>query len=430
MNRRDFLLGTTALPALAAAAEKAPAAAAPAANEWAAVREQFDLGTKYVHGGLFFLATNPRVVREAIEKHRKGLDDDPLSYTQQLEDTEEESRKAAAEYLEVKPEEICLTESTTMGLGLVYGCLKLEPGDEVLTTAHDHYSTAIALEHRVARDGITVKSVALYDSAAPEAASAAKMTEAIVKAVTPKTRLVAITWVHSCSGVKTPVRAIADALGKLNAGRDPSRRVLLSVDGVHGFAAEDTSMPKLGCDIFITGLHKWLFGPRGTGLLWMKSDVWPLMQPTIPTFSGDAYPMWMGVMPKAPLAPALLNTPGGFKAWEHRWAMPEAFRWHAGLGKARVAARIHALNRQFKEGLAKLKHVKLRTPLSDEVSCGIDTLEVAGLEPRDVVKKLHEKNVLATVTPYRAPRFARVSFGILNSPEDVEAVLKAIKGLA
>jgi len=226
------------------------------------------------------------------------------------------------------------------------------------------------------------------------------------------------------------VRLIADALAKLNASRGAGERVLLCVDGVHGFACEETSLPKLGCDVFITGTHKWLFGPRGTGFVWAKADVWPLLQPSIPSFSGDAYPMWMGVIPKAPLKPALTMTPGGFHSYEHRWALADAFKWHGALGKAKVAARIHALNRQFKEGVAKMTGVKLHTPMADEASAGIVTFEVAGFgDLREVVKKLGERKIVSSVTPYRLPRFSRVSFGILNSEADVEAVLKGVREL-
>lgn len=428
MNRRDFLLGSVVLPTVAAAAERA--AEKPAANEWAAVRQQFEMSFERVHTGHFFLSTHPRVVREAIERYRKALDVDPLTHLHEHHsELDEAVGNAAASYLEVKAEELAFTDSTTMGLGLVFGSLKLEPGAEVLATTHDHYSTLMALEYRAQRDGVVVKTIDLYNPAAPEAATAAKMTDAVVKAVGPKTRLVCITWVHSCSGVKTPVRAIADALARLNAGRAADQRVLLAVDGVHGFAAEDTSLPKLGCDIFITGTHKWLFGPRGTGLVWMKAELWPLMQPSIPSFAWQAYGTWMGVIPKAAIPGAIANTPGGFHSFEHRWALADALRWHAGLGKAKVHARVHALNRQFKEAVAKVKGVKLHTPLGDDLSSGINTFSVQGFSEDDVVKRLGEKNVVATVTPYRAPRFARVSFGILNTPEDVEAVVKAVRGL-
>jgi selenocysteine lyase/cysteine desulfurase len=427
MNRRDLLMSSLAVP-MAVKAAKALASSGEPPNEWEAVRSLFDVSKDRVHLSGFFLASHPKHVRAAIDRHRAGLDADPVGYWEQNhEKNDEQVRSTAAAYLDAKPDEIALTFSTTTGLGLVLNGLKLGAGQEILATTHDHYSSLTSLEHRAARDGTKFRTVPLYTD--PESATAQGMVDAIVKAVGPKTRLVHVTWVHSCSGVKVPVRGIADALAKLNLKRKPDDKVLLSVDGVHGFASEETSMPALGCDFFIAGTHKWLFGPRGTGFVWGKSDAWPLVQPIIPTFDGLAYPMWMGVVPKGPIPRAIEVTPGGFQPFEHRWAVAEAFKWHQGLGKAKVAARIHALNRQFKEGLAALPHVRLRTPMSDELSCGIDCFEVKGMTPQQVVEKLNDARITASVTPYRV-LYARASFGLLNCPAEVEKTLAVIRGLA
>ena len=92
-------------------------------------------------------------------------------------------------------------------------------------------------------------------------------------------------------------------------------------------------------------------------------------------------------------------SPGGFHSFEHRWALGEAFEFHLQIGKDKVAARIHELNRQCKTGLAAMKHVTLHTPIADEVSAGIITFDVAGMKPDDVVKRLHEKRIVASTTP-------------------------------
>ena len=68
----------------------------------------------------------------------------------------------------------------------------------------------------------------------------------------------------------------------------PRDQYLLCVDGVHGFAAVDVDLPDLGCDFLAAGTHKWLFGPRGTGILWGR-DFGPLTE-VIPTFSGPGRP--------------------------------------------------------------------------------------------------------------------------------------------
>jgi isopenicillin-N epimerase len=225
-----------------------------------------------------------------------------------------------------------------------------------------------------------------------------------------------VTWVHSGTGVKLPIRAVADVLARANRGRAEGDRALLAVDGVHGFGVENATVADLGCDIFIAGCHKWLFGPRGTGIVWAAPHAWGATTATIPSFSGSS-----------PQSSAM--TPGGFHSFEHRWALAPAFRFHLDLTKARVEARIHELNRQCKEGLAKMKHVRLVTPRSDALSAGIVCFDVAGLSPQQVIERLGRKRIVASVTPYDVP-YARLAPGLLTMPEDVDKVLEEIRALA
>ncbi len=429
LDRRGFLVRTGLMlagGALSSAAGAGPAGASvPGAggpsphpqtaglDDWAAVRDQFSLSRDYIHLGGFLLASHPAPVREAIEQHRRGLDENPVHYLQQEHHFELEVLRAAADYLDADPADIALTDSTTMGLGLLYGGLVLREGQEVLTTQQDYYATQEALRLRAARTGATVRTISLYDRI--EAVSEASLVQAITDAITPRTRLVAVTWVHSSTGLKLPIRRIADALGAVNASRDEADRVLLAVDGVHGLGVEDVTMPQLGADFFIAGTHKWLFGPRGTGLVWGQPRAWPVATPTIPTFSGGD-------------TPGAFNTPGGFHSFEHRWALAQAFAFHQAIGKARVAERIHALNRQFKAGLASMRGITLYTPLADELSAGLVCFDVAGLAPRAVVARLRERGIIATVTPYRVA-YARVAPGLLNTPDEVDTALRAIRDL-
>jgi selenocysteine lyase/cysteine desulfurase len=171
----------------------------------------------------------------------------------------------------------------------------------------------------------------------------------------------------------------------------------------------------MGCDFFVAGCHKWLFGPRGTGLVWGNPLAWSAATPTIPTFSDAS-------------ATAGAMTPGGFHSFEHRWALAQAFDLHRRLGTSRVAARIHALNRQLKEGLAAMPHLRLHTPLDENLSAGLVCFEVVGLSPQTVVDHLHADRIVATVSPY-ATSYARLAAGLLNSPEEVDAVLASVAAL-
>lgn len=435
MNRRDFLIRTGLLLSaeVLAAHYSQPLALADLAspselNSWEAVRAQFPLTRERIHMAGFLLASHPTPVREAIERDRRGLDENPAEYLFHYQEQREAAvLQAAAEYLGVRPTDIALTDSTTMGLGLLYGGLNLLEGQEILTTTHDHYSTAMSLRLRAARTGASLRQIPLYQK--PATASQEEIVETFIKALRPRTRIVAVTWVHSSTGVKLPIRQMAEALATINAGRADEDRVLLCVDGVHGLGVENVQMADLGCDFFIAGCHKWLFGPRGTGLVWGKPDVWPVANAIIPPFHWESYQRWMQGVPPTGIPMGAMMTPGGFHSFEHRWALGEAFRFHQAIGKGRVAERIHALNRHLKEGLAEVGHITLHTPLADELSAGIVCFEVEGLSPGQAVARLREQRIIASVTPY-ATRYARLAPSLLTSSAEVDKTLSAVWSLA
>jgi selenocysteine lyase/cysteine desulfurase len=101
--------------------------------------------------------------------------------------------------------------------------------------------------------------VPLYANAAT--ASEDEIVGSLAAAITPMTRVVALTWVHSSTGVKLPLRALADVVKAANASREVDDRALLCVDGVHGFGAEEADLPSLGRDFFVAGLSQVVVRP-------------------------------------------------------------------------------------------------------------------------------------------------------------------------
>ena len=390
----------------------------------------FELDPRYVNLTTFVLATHPRPVREAIERHRRRLDENTALYLQEAEvELEEASRSALAGYLDVNPDEVALTDSTTMGIALVYARLRLDPGDEVVTSEHDFFATHESLRLREQLDGATVRRVRLYDD--PESASVDRIVSAVSGALGPRTRALALTWVHSSSGVKLPLREIAAVVSRANRGRRDRERILLCVDGVHGFGVEDASPADLGIDLFASGCHKWLFGPRGTGFVWAAPHAWRRLAPTIPSFDPRVYSAWIEGHPPRDAPPGALMTPGGFHSFEHRWALPEAVRVHAGLGgRAEVARRTHARAAELKEGLAGIGAVRVLTPSDEGLSAGLVCCEVNGLDPGEVVDRLRKKHrVVASVTPYRT-RYVRFGPSVANRAGDVQHGVEAVAAIA
>ena len=430
IDRRDFLVRSgLAISAAVLAAEiplsKAFADSPPLKlDSWQAVREQFQLSRDFIHLAGFFLASHPTPVRAAIERHRRGLDADPIGYWFEQEEKQEAAvLRAAADYLGVDPTEIALTDSTTMGLGLLYGGLTLREGQEILTTLHDHYATETSLKLRAERTGATVRQIPLYYSL--KNVSHSELLDNLTKNIRAHTRIVAVTWVHSSTGLKLPIQEMARAIHTLNESRAEQDRVIFCVDGVHALGVEDFRLSDVGCDFLVAGTHKWMFGPRGTGLVWGQQRAWPVTNPIIPTFNTQAFDIWMKVSPPKDLPTSTYMTPGGFHSFEHRWALDEAFTFHQLIGKTRVTQRIYELNQQMKQGLVKMPHITLHTPISQDLSSGIVCFSVNGMQPGQVIERLRQKKIIGSVTPY-ATQYARLAPSLLTSSDEIEQALQEI----
>jgi selenocysteine lyase/cysteine desulfurase len=430
IDRRELLLRGGAVAGGASLLAGVPGRSAIGRAVAADEAPLFELDPRYVNLTTFLLAPHPARCSRGDRAHRRGLDANPALYLRGSEtELDDAARAAAAAYLGDRPNNVALTDSTTMGLGLVYARLRLRPGEEVVTTVHDFYATHEALRLRQQLDGVKVRRIRLYSR--PEAASARAMVTTIGRALRPRTRALALTWVHSSTGVKLPLREIAGAVARANRGRRRSERILLCVDGVHGLGVEAASPVALGADVFVSGGHKWLFGPRGTGLVWAKPAAWARLAPTIPSFDGRAYGAW--IQGRAPVGtpPGPLMTPGGFHSFEHRWALAEAFRLHDELGgRAAVSRRTHALAARLKQGLSALDGVTVKTPTSEALSAGLVCLEVEGI-PADVVveRLLTDHRVVASVTPY-ATRYVRLGPSVANSEDEVDRAVAAVAEVA
>ena len=388
LTRKELLAGAAAAGVVAGCGGSSDKPAYDP-TDWASVKAQFALSKDVRHFDAFVHATHPKPVREAIERHRRGLDADPAGYIHAHElENDERVLQAAARYLEVPPD-FAFTDSTTMGLGLVYGGMRIE--GRPVATEHDFYSTHESLRLRFG----TFRQLRLYDD--PAQATRSGMIEAARAA--GDAGLLALTWVHSGTGVKIPVQEIAEAT-----------KAIVVLDGVHGLAADD--LPIESVDVLVAGTHKWLGGPRGTGLVWSRA--WDRLEPIIPTFH--------------PGSPAASWNPGGYHTFEHRWALAEAFDFHHRIGRTEVTKRIQGLATRLKQGLAELPNVRLVTPMAEEVSAGIVCLEVDGLDPPTAVNRLKERRIAASVTPYAQP-YVRLGTGLWVDEADVDAALSAITKL-
>lgn len=397
--------------------------------DWAGVQANFNLQPGWADFTSFMLSSHPKPVREAITELADRIDARPeWAELAALEPGEAnlifQVKSAIAGYVGAQPDEFALVQSTTAGLGLLYAGLQLHPGDEILLSEHDHYSHHEAARRKAEKCGAAVRFVSLYEDGA--AVTEDELIDRVVGALTARTRVVGLSWVYSGTGVRLPVRKAAAAIRSWYGAR-PSP--LIVVDGVHGCGVLDEPVDGLGADFLVSGVHKWLHGPRGTGFIWGETASWRYVEPTIPTFEldSDVFGAWVG-RGHLPPTRASFVSPGGFVAYEYLYAVPAAIDFLTGIGKSEISRRVLALNTRLREGLAALPGVRLITPLPEHMSAGIVCFEVNGLEPREVVAGLATRHIRSATTPY--PRsYARLAATVQNSETDVDDAINAVASL-
>ncbi|MCI0912438.1 aminotransferase class V-fold PLP-dependent enzyme [Pseudomonas putida] len=417
-NRRSFLkqagLLAASLPLLpqALAGASAPLSGP---DKWRNLRTLFPLDPQVAHFANFLVTAHPRPVQAAIDRHRAALDRNPaalMDWESQYEwQREDEVREWAGRYLEVKPRQVALTGSTTEGLAMIYGGLKVGAHQEILVTEHEHYSTHKALAFRAQRQGTLTRKIRLFDD--PWTVSTDQVLSTLDKAIQPHTRVLGMTWVHSGSGVKLPVGEIGALVRQHNRNRSEAERILYVVDGVHGFGVENARFADFNCDYFIAGTHKWMFGPRGTGIICAASTGMEHLTPTMATFSRDE-------------DFATIMTPGGYHAFEHRWAANEAFKLHLALGKDDVQQRIHQLNSLLKGRLAEHPQVQLVTPRSERYSAGFTFFRIKDRDPDAVAAHLTANKVMCDAVYRDVGPVIRLAPSLLNDEQQIDRAMALI----
>jgi selenocysteine lyase/cysteine desulfurase len=179
----------------------------------------------------------------------------------------ESLRAKAAKMLRVQADEIAVTRNTSEGSNLIVKGIDLKEGDEVIVTSHNHPSNLDSWKVRAQREKLVVRVV----PSPVTAAGADELTGSIEKAITGRTRVIAITHLTSTTGVLYPAKEIA--------GLARRRGVWMHLDGAQTFGALDVDLSAIGCDSYATSAHKWLMGPLEAGLLYVRTgriaSLWP-----------------------------------------------------------------------------------------------------------------------------------------------------------
>src|SRR5258705_5497076 len=246
-----------------------PAQAAMDEDFWFTIKPAFSVTRGIINLSNGGVCPSPRIVTEALVRYI-WQQEDATAYTmwQILEPQSETIRTGLAELFGCDREEIAITRGASESLETLLLGLDLKSGDEVLTTTQDYGRMLTTIRQREQREGIKLNLIKI--PIPPK--DIQEITGAFERAITARTRLIQIAHQINITGQITPVKAVCEMAR--------ARGVETIVDGAHSFAQFYFKQQDLDCDYFGTSLHKWLYSPKGTGLLYVKRDkiakIWPL----------------------------------------------------------------------------------------------------------------------------------------------------------
>ncbi len=169
------------------------------------------------------------------------------------------NRTKVAAFLGADPEEVAFTMNTTHGLNLILNALPFQSGDEIITTLHDHAALPSPLDCLRDRRGIVPVRIALPTLVQ----SRQEIVYRFASALTPRTKALAFSHINYTNGLRMPVRELCDLARAYG--------LISIVDGAHTPGMIELNLHDIGCDFYCCSGHKWLNGPAGTGVLYIRN---------------------------------------------------------------------------------------------------------------------------------------------------------------
>ncbi|MDT7543246.1 MAG: hypothetical protein QOE33_3150 [Acidobacteriota bacterium] len=432
MHRRNFLGATgSAIGAATVASLFAPAAlqkvqaathkiaalnpqqAAQDESFWREIQQAFSINRSMINLDNGSVCPSPRIVTEAFVRYTWAQQEAPgFMLWQAFAPLWQTARDGLAKLFGCDAEEIAIVRNATEALNNILLGIELRPGDEVLTTTHDYSAMQDALDQRSRREGIVVKTI---DKVPMPPQSMDELLALYERGVTPKTRLILVTHPVNYTGQLFPVKQICEMAHR--------KGIEVAVDGAQSFANVDYKLSDLGCDYFGTSLHKWLLAPLGTGMMYIRKEkigkVWPLFPQPVAEVGPDnifkfAYQ--------------------GTQSAAMGMAISEALAFHDGVGPKRKEERLRHLTRHWTDRVSKLPNARFITSFAPEMSCGLATFELTGIEPRALTRHLWDRHriLVQAMINRRAPeiRGVRVTPNLYTTLGELDYFCEAIERIA
>ena len=360
----------------------------------------------YLNVGSYGLMAEPALasfVESLAEFERNGV-----ASTGKLGEKANEARAHSARLLACDPEQVALTSNATDGTNLALAGLDWEEGDEIISTDEEHESLVHPLIHLQSWKGIRVRWIQV----SPDPDTMLRRCEDVASS---RTRLLAFSHVTCESGTRLPAAAMCAWAAQ--------KGVLSLVDGAQTLGTFPIDVGDLGCDFYTSNGHKWLGGPKGTGLFYASLQRMIELRPAhVGAGSLERADLESGV---AELWPSGRRFEYGTRATALYAGLWASLDWLEALGWNEVERYISGLTGYLKARIAEQPYARLLTPQRWDESSALTTFSVEGHEAGELSRSLRERwSIHVRVIPhYDALRISTAHF---NNEGDIDKLLGAL----
>ena len=361
----------------------------------------FEPGLNYLNTAA--LGPTQRTVLDQVLKawHKLELDPVMMAYADgEVHLATDHAREQVASLLGCTADELLITRSATDAMNCFALGLNLDRGDRVLTTDVEHEGGSICWSYLKRRRGIDIDVVSI----APGDFDTGAIISRFEKGITQKTKVISVSHVITSTGLRMPIAEIA-ALAR-------NRGVLCVVDGAQAVGGIEVDVKKLGCHAYVTTGHKWLMGPKGTGVLYISKDASSLIQP-VQLEGGHRFVSNSTGIGSLPLVIGL-------------GAAVETMRKR---GIATVEKQVITLRDRAYAGLTKIPRIQVVSPPPGPLTTALIAFKlpdsVDSRAFRDLL--LNKYKIVIKVAEKRWFNGNRISPHIFNTEQDIDAAINAIR---
>jgi selenocysteine lyase/cysteine desulfurase len=378
------------------------AAANPSRPEAGSTDYAFEPGLIYLNTGT--IGPCRRETMEASKSAWEELESLPLKFYGRwgAESLAEKTRTTAAAFLGCNVNEIMITSSTTAGMNAIAQGLRLKAGDRVITTDQEHGGGILCWNYYQKYHGVNVDVINIK----PDDDNTDLIIKSIRDAITANTKVISVSHVLSSTGLRLPIEKIS-SLAR-------SKGILCVVDGAQAVGAIKVNLKELGCHAYATSGHKWLMGPKGTGLLYISDDATDLIRPMQFENAHNTYNDSNGVVNQA----AILG-------------LGKAIEYIQSVGISKIEEHNMLLRARLYKHLSGMKNLTMMSPISGPgagpmLACQLpDKLEKVAFS-----MMLYEKYKLS-IRPTHKQWFngIRFSIHIFNNEKEIDYTAEVMRPL-